>query len=200
MILRTILSVAMLLPALPTKADCGDCPFTSLEECREWLDACCGAGDDVETICGPACVEAMGDEGEAYCSVSCSVAGQSEYSSTLVCCSAVTDEPGVAGCFLESTCSSDNLPCGEAPESLAGTGEPVCLWCVCCPLGRPRPQEPQPAPAVQRPSAEREKTLDDAGSRHMESSSALPTQLVFATPVDSVRTDSRQALLCVWRN
>ena len=199
MILRTFLSIAMLLPALPTEADCGDCPFTSVEECREWLDACCGAGDEVETICGLACAEATTDDSEVCGGVSCAEDGASDCSSTVSCCSAESDEPGVA-CSSESTCSSADLPCGEAAKSSAIEGDPVCLWCVCCPMGRPRPPESQPAPITQRASAEKEKANSDSGSRRVEPP-AMSTLLIAFAPVDHfVPPDSRQAMLCVWRN
>ena len=200
MILRILLSIAMLLPALPTVADCGDCPFTSVEECREWLDACCGAGDDVEAICGLACIENRCDETEACGAVSCAAEGQSECSSTVSCCSAESEEPDAAGCSSEPTYSSDDLPCGDAAESSAIDGVPVCLWCVCCPMGRPRPPEPQPAPITQRASEEKEKPNSDSGSRRFEPPVMSTLLLAFARVDPLVFPDSRQAMLCVWRN
>ncbi|HKQ49435.1 MAG TPA: hypothetical protein VJZ71_15295 [Phycisphaerae bacterium] len=198
MILRTILSIAMLVPALPTEADCGECPFTSVEECRVWLDACCGAGNDVETICGFACIETTGDENEACAGVSCTEGDRSECSSNESCCSAEPYEPGVAGC--ESLCSSEDPPIGEAAEPSASDDEPVCLWCVCCPMGRPRPPEPQSAPITQRASPEKEKASNDSGSRRVEPPAMSTLLLAFARLNHFVPPDSRQAMLCVWRN
>jgi hypothetical protein len=191
MLLRIVLSLSMILPALPVEAECGECPFTSMEECREWLEACCGAGDRADVICESVCV--VGDSAVVE---SCT----SECASAVSCCITESDDPGVAACLSGSACSSEDLSCGEASESRVVEGELVCLWCVCCPMGRPKPPVPQPPPVVQRPTSEKEKVKDDATCGRLDLPPSAAPQLTFANQDPPLPPDSRQAMLCVWLN
>ena len=188
MTLRIVMSVSMLLPALPVKAEYGECPFMSFEECREWLAACCGARDLAESGCGSVC-----EEGDAVCAASCG----SECDSAVSCCLIELNESGVDACTIDLTCPSDNVACNGNSES---EEEGVCLWCVCCPIGRPRPPEQRPAPVTQRSEPEKHKAGGDSGCRRIDLPASLTTFAVLDREVNYILPDSRQALLCIWRN
>ena len=189
MVLRIILSLSMTLPALPVEAAFEECPFTSMEECREWLEACCGAGELAEAMCGSVWEEEDDDAGS--CASECG---------SFSCCFAEADECGGAVCSAGSTCSNDPIACNETSDSGVSPEEPVCLWCVCCPPGRPRPPEQRPASVTQRQESERQKLSGDTDNRRIESPTAPPAFAPLDEEDRHIPPDSRQALLCVWRN
>jgi|CXWL01.1.fsa_nt_gi hypothetical protein len=67
MVLRILLSLAMLLPAMPAEMNCGDCRVMSVEECLEALDQCCNATSKAATEC----CEVVCDDEPACCGSEC---------------------------------------------------------------------------------------------------------------------------------
>lgn len=74
MALRILLSLAMLIPAAPVKPEAGECPFKTIDECRAWLEKCCGAAERVREFCpdldcnsGDTCREDRTAAGHATC-------------------------------------------------------------------------------------------------------------------------------------
>lgn len=103
----------MLIPAAPVKPEAGDCPFTSVEECRAWLEKCCGAGD----LVGEFCQIKIDDCGDA-----CREAADATRSSG--CCS--DDEPVAS----QSTCGGGNCT-SEAQGFSKDESESCCESTLC---------------------------------------------------------------------
>ncbi len=215
MVLRVLLAIAMVMPAAPPPSK-GECPFTTIEECRAWLDACCGAGDRLEEFCAITCDDAtekpdetedccfqsraMPDESSGCCRASDDAAPDSP------CCSA---KENPAGCDVET--SLEDLDCsGSREERNSGSGRSCiehasgrqgfrCEWCCCCPV-RPNPiPSPPQAPAPARVSVERIKAQALAKSAVVDAGALVATSRV-ERPFDAlVPSNSRQSVLCVWR-
>jgi len=232
--LRILLSLAMLLPGGPPPVDCGDCPFTSVEECRAWLASCCDAGDRVGELCGAVepeqadtsdCGSACGD---ADTSISCCSAepatdedaspetqreagsdvardppeaGTTCCKSATVCDATPVKMPAEAGCCGDSDSESPVAAGPACPgHSRGNTGQPNCDWCCCCPMRPSRaPDRPQ-APLPVRSSVEKEKAANAAIVGAVQATVSSSVQRASQAPVSvPVPSNSRQSVLCVWR-
>jgi len=230
MALRILLSLAMLIPAAPVKPETGECPFTSIDECRAWLEECCGAGDRVAEFCRIAertCDDAgCGDRGAVSPGGCCSddepdasqfdcgggrcteEAEESREESPESCCTSTS-------CSDESTCddedSSSSCAVAHADNSVEMTGDACpahssskcalqCLLCCCCPLRPVRLPQPQPTPVTQRTSLEKEKVLEDAPPVAVQPNVQRPHRALRDFPPIPMTCSTRQAVLCVWLN
>ena len=229
--LRILLSLAMLLPGAPPAADRGNCPFTSVEECRAWLESCCDARDRASGSCGgvenegaSSCDSACGD---AETSISCCSAESSDDDEVSLrtepeaaaegtdvgaqagdtCCNpyAGIDSTSV-GIHAEEGCcgDSDSESPGVAGPSCPGhspgiPGQLNCEWCCCCPIRPSRAPERPQAPLPVRSSVEKAKALNAAIVGSIQTNTRNQVRL-FQAPVGlPVPSNSRQSVLCVWR-
>ena len=111
MILRILLSLAMLLPAMPAEMDCGDCRLMSVDECRKAIDQCCNA----TTEQGTECCEMVCDDAPACCGSEC----ESSEEQTDAC--KINDEPLTAisllSCEWCCCCPMCPMPVPEPPPA-----------------------------------------------------------------------------------
>jgi len=227
MALRILLSLAMLIPAAPVKPEARECPFTSVEECRAWLEKCCGAGDRVREFC-QILDDDCGDNREAARSSGCcsdeeqiasqsacgggscssEAQGSSEEESESCCVSTLrADEPSSS-----DDCSPDS-PAVETDHSglqktvfacsahtSPGMGAMECLWCCCCPPRPIRLPDPQPTPVTQRSTLEKVKVEKDSGPGAIQTLVHTPPLQFLNAPIVPLPSSTRQAILCVWLN
>jgi len=93
----------MLVPAAPVEQDIRDCPFETIEECRAWLEKCCGAGARLEELC-PVVV----CESEVTCGADSDPACARD-----ICCKVQVETEQKPTCEISGVC------CGKAPLSSA---------------------------------------------------------------------------------
>jgi hypothetical protein len=194
MILRLLLSFAMLMPAAPAELDCGQCLDGSADECRAMLDACCNAGDRVEEYCVLICDQPVAEDDTSSC---CSTVA------TPSCCEVEV--------VKEATCCvsvCEDMPAGHDSRegidefqlnSTLTTSAFSCIWCCCCPKCPVRTPEPPQARVTQRASTEKEKADCVVLARRVEPPAIAPQPAPRTNPILLSSADSRQSLLCVWR-
>jgi len=218
MLVRILLSLAMLVPAAPAEDDTRGCPFTTVEECQAWLRACCPEFAQSEAASPEPCAsEATCCKSETQCTAASSSA---DAEPTEGCCGSRSEaavEEADACCASSSACGADQnrasdcssagetqracgggAPCDSSTRCADPTSKAPCEWCCCCPLRPLRGPEPQPTPVTQRSSSEKA-TPDKAAPTRLESPNLTRDLIPRLRSETATSFDSRQSVLCIWR-